>query len=103
MGKLCETAIVKNGKKGSFISYRGEMFEIPVKGPSVPVDTTGAGDTYAAGFLYGLCNGMDVVESGTIASVLAGQIIKQVGAQFSEKKSAELRELLASGKWRDIK
>lgn len=102
MGKLCETAIVKNGKKGSFISYRGEIYNIPVKGPSVPVDTTGAGDTYAAGFLYGLCNGMDVVDSGTIASVLAGQIIKQVGAQFSKEKAEELRELLVSGKWKDV-
>ncbi len=101
MGKLCETAIVKNGKKGSFISYRGEIFEIPVKGPSVPVDTTGAGDTYAAGFLYGLCKGYDVVDSGTIASILAGQIIKQVGAQFTEEKGKELKAMLESGSWRN--
>lgn len=102
MGKLCETAVVKNGKKGSFVSYRQKMYEIPVKGPATPVDTTGAGDTYAAGFLWGLCHGYDVYDCGSIASILAGQIIQQVGAQFSEKKSLELKELLTSGKWREM-
>lgn len=94
MGKLCETAIVKNGKKGSFISYRRKVYEVPVQGPETPVDTTGAGDTYAAGFLYGLCHNMDVEKSGTIASTLAGQIIKQVGAQFSEDKIPELKSMI---------
>lgn len=94
MGKLCETAIVKNGKKGSFICYRGKITEIPVQGPETPVDTTGAGDTYAAGFLYGQCKGYDIERSGHIASLLAGQIIKQTGAQFSPEKSAELKKKL---------
>ena len=96
MGKLCETAIVKNGKKGSFISYRRRIYEIPVQGPETPVDTTGAGDTYAAGFLYGLCNGMDVERSGNVASALAGQIIKQVGAQFSEEKIPDLKQMISA-------
>ena len=100
MGKLCETAIVKNGKKGSYVSYKREIHEIPVMGPESPIDTTGAGDTYAAGFLYGLCKGYDVVESGLIASTLAGQIIKQKGAQFSPEKSAELKNYLESSSWR---
>ncbi len=95
MGKLCETAIVKNGKKGSFISHRRTIYEVPVQGPETPVDTTGAGDTYAAGFLYGLCMGMDVEKSGTIASTLAGQIIKQVGAQFAEDRIPELKRMIS--------
>ena len=94
MGKLCETAVVKNGKKGSFISYRGKIIEIPVQGPETPIDTTGAGDTYAAGFLYGQCKHFDIEKSGHIASLLAGQIIKQVGAQFSSEKAAEMKSIL---------
>lgn len=94
MGKICETAIVKNGKKGSFISHNGRIFSIPVQGPETPVDTTGAGDTYASGYLYGLCHGFDEEKSGTIASILAGQIIKQVGAQFSSDKIPELLEMI---------
>lgn len=99
MGKLCETAIVKNGKRGSFISYRGKIFEIPVQGPSTPVDTTGAGDTFAAGYLYGMSKGLSVEDSGCIASLLAGQIIKQKGAQFDKQKASFLRTMLENGKW----
>jgi len=94
MGKLCETAVVKNGKKGSYVSYRGKITEIPVQGPETAVDTTGAGDTYAAGFLYGLCRGFDIEKSGFAASMLAGQIIKQTGAQFSKEKADSLRAQL---------
>ncbi len=94
MGKLCETAVVKNGKKGSYISHRGKITEIPVQGPETAVDTTGAGDTYAAGFLYGQCKGFDIEKSGFIASLLAGQIIKQTGAQFSKEKANSLRAQL---------
>lgn len=94
MGKLCETAVVKNGKRGSYICHQGKIYAIPVQGPEIPVDTTGAGDTYAAGFLYGQCKGYDIEKSGDIASLLAGQIIKQTGAQFSQEKSDELRKQL---------
>ena len=102
MGKLCKTAIVKNGKKGSFISHNQEIFSVPVKGPVVPVDTTGAGDVYAAGFLYGQCKGFSIPDSGTIASILAGQIITQRGAQLSKEQAAGLRALLETGTWRSL-
>lgn len=94
IGKLCPVAAIKNGKKGSFISKNREIFEIPVYGSSKPVDTTGAGDTYAAGFLYGVEKGYSVSDSGKIASFLAGEIISQIGAQFNENKSKELRDYL---------
>ena len=102
MGKLCRTAIVKNGKKGSYISHEGKIFSIPVKGPVVPTDTTGAGDVYAAGFLYGQYHQYSIEESGIIASILAGEIITQRGAQFSKQKAKELREMLASGAWKSL-
>ena len=95
MGKLCETAIVKNGKKGSFISYKRKVYEIPVQGPATPVDTTGAGDTYAAGFLYGLCHGLDIERSGSIAACLAGQIIKKIGAQFTTEQIPDLIKMIS--------
>ncbi len=102
MGKLCRTAIVKNGKKGSFICHEGTITAIPVKGPVVPVDTTGAGDVYAAGFLYGRYHHLSIQDCGIIASILAGEIITQRGAQFSKEKAQELRNLLESGAWRSL-
>lgn len=94
MGKLCETAIVKNGKMGSYISHRKKVMRIPVQGPVTPTDTTGAGDVYAAGFLYGLCRKLTIEQSGYIASVMAGEIIQQRGAQFPKEKADHLRSEL---------
>ena len=94
MGKLCTTAVVKNGKLGSFISHNQKLYNIPVQGPSTPIDTTGAGDIYAAGFLYGLCNHLDIEQSGYIASFLAGEIIQQRGAQFTKEKALLVKDQL---------
>ena len=94
MGKLCETAIVKNGKKGSFISHRRKIYEIPVQGPETPVETTGAGDTYAAGFLYGLYKKKSLEEAGNYASVAASAIIAKFGGQFNKAEIEELKKKL---------
>jgi len=69
------------GPKGSVVA-RGDEFHVidPVK-PERIVDTTGAGDLYAAGFLFGLSRGYDLASSGRLASACAGQIIGQYGAR----------------------
>ncbi len=94
LGKLCPTAIVKNGKKGSFISYNRDISRIESYGSVVPVDTTGAGDTYAAGFLYGYLTGRDIVSSCNIASYLAGEIISRIGAQFDKESLVTIKEYI---------
>jgi sugar/nucleoside kinase (ribokinase family) len=101
MGKLCLVAVVKNGKHGSYIYTDSELLTVPVKGKA-PVDTTGAGDTYAAGFILGLCRDFSLYDSGLLASFLAGEIVQQHGAQFSNKKAKELNVLLDSGEWRNL-
>lgn len=115
LGKIVPVGVVKNGKQGSFVALGGdrdntarrggagrggEILSIPVKG-KLPVDTTGAGDMYAAGFLYGLCRGKGFREAGLIASFLAGEIVQRRGAQFSLQEAAELRSQLEvdSGEW----
>ena len=92
MGKLTRIAIVKNGKNGSYISDNGKIEQIPLYGSTKPVDTTGAGDTYAAGFLFGYLSGCDTKTSGLIASYLAGEIISRTGAQFSREHILAIRE-----------
>lgn len=92
MGRLCQIAIVKDGKNGSYVSNQGKITRIPLYGTTKPVDTTGAGDTYAAGFLYGYMKGYSPEDSGRIASFLAGEIITVMGAQFTKEKAKELSE-----------
>ena len=94
MSKLCHVAVVKNGKKGSYVANDRKIVQIPLHGSTSPVDTTGAGDTYAAGFLYGIAKGYDTETCGCIASYLAGEIISNLGAQFSIQKASEISSRL---------
>ncbi|MCH3916985.1 MAG: adenosine kinase [Spirochaetia bacterium] len=94
LGQLCPTAVVKNGVHGSVICDKGKIYQIPVAGSIHPVDTTGAGDMYAAGFLLGLCRNCTIEACGNIASLLAGQIISQTGAQFTEVNLEVAKEKL---------
>ena len=94
MGK---TGAVKRGSLGSVIKApKKDSLQIPVVGYKGCVDTTGAGDTYAAGFLYGLCNGKDIETAARCASFLASAIVSKIGAQFTEGESTALKRGLAA-------
>lgn len=80
-----DIAIVKVGKKGSLIKRGEEVVTIGCNKVDV-VDTTGAGDMYAAGFLYGLINGYDLERCGTIGNHLAESIIQVIGAKMDENR-----------------
>lgn len=102
---MVDIALVKIGEKGSLIKEResGEIIEIPANIVDC-VDTTGAGDIYASGFIYGLANDFAVEESGVFASFLASQIVTSKGAQFSEEDIFRIKDLVKNGEWdfRDI-
>lgn len=87
-----EIAIVKVGKKGSLIKRGEEVVTIGCNKVDV-VDTTGAGDMYAAGFLYGLINDYDLERCGTIGNHLAESIIQVIGAKMDENRWNEFRTL----------
>lgn len=82
------------GPDGSILMHEGKA--IPVEGVSVKaVDTTGAGDMYAAGLLYGITNDLSWKQSGHLASHAAARIVTQFGARLKEKFTPEqMRELL---------
>ncbi|MBW2980924.1 adenosine kinase [Candidatus Woesearchaeota archaeon] len=82
ISKMAEIAVVKIGKKGSLVKSGSDLHEI--KPHSVkPLDTTGAGDMYAAGFLYGHTHGYKLSQCGNIGSYLAAKVVEQVGARLS--------------------
>jgi sugar/nucleoside kinase (ribokinase family) len=94
ISRSCEIAIVKTGRKGSWIRRGDELIKIGV--PSVkPVDTTGAGDMYAAGFLYGYARNLSLDQSGAIAAIAAGKVIEIVGARLGKEKWAEIKKSIS--------
>ena len=98
LSELCSIAIVKNGHNGSLIKTETELYKIPVNEVAA-VDTTGAGDMYAAGFIYGLCNGFSIEDSGICASYMASGIVTTRGAQFTLEEQNRIRADLLSGTW----
>jgi sugar/nucleoside kinase (ribokinase family) len=93
IARHCQIAIVKVGKKGSYIKHAGEVYNIGVI-QAQSIDTTGAGDLYASGFLYGHIKGYSPDICGRIGSILAGSVIEEVGAKLSDKKWLELKQLI---------
>lgn len=86
----CEIACLTRSEKGSVvITADGARVSVPAA-PVDLVDTTGAGDLYAAGFLYGYTHGLDLVESGRLASAAAAEVISHLGA----RPEIDLRTLL---------
>lgn len=77
-------AVIKLGAKGAFVQSSAESFKIePV--PTEVVDTTGAGDMFAGGFLYGFLSDLGLERSGQIAAYLASDVISRYGAHLSEE------------------
>jgi len=74
-------AVLTRSAKGSVILSEGRTVSIPVERVPAVVDSTGAGDLYAAGFLYGLARDHDLETCGRLASLAAAEIISQLGAR----------------------
>ena len=85
----CEIAALTRGPKGSVVVGGGERHEIAADPVERLVDTTGAGDLYAAGFLFGLTHGRDLAACGRLASLAAAEVISHLGAR-PERSLAEL-------------
>lgn len=83
--KHCEIAVVKVGKKGSFIKRGSEVVKVDCNDVKV-IDTTGAGDMYAAGFLAGIIKGYDLKKSGELGNCLAENVIQNLGAKLKEEQ-----------------
>lgn len=77
----CEIAALTRGAKGSVVVAGDEVHVLDPAPVSRVVDTTGAGDAYAAGFLHGLARGRDLATCGRIAGIAAAEIIGFVGAR----------------------
>ena len=93
ISKMVEYAIVKVGKKGSLVKYKGNVVSEGIT-DNKRVDTTGAGDFYAAGFLYALASGMTVEKAAHYGKILSGNIIEVVGVKLTDQQWNNIKRML---------
>lgn len=86
-----EVAIVKTGSKGSMVKSGDKVIVIEPL-PAKVIDTTGAGDLYASGFLYGMLNNMDLKTAGRTGSLLATKVIGVLGAKITDEQWGAIHE-----------
>jgi len=94
MAGMCEIAVVKTGRTGSFIKRGSEVHKVGIVEVD-SMDTTGAGDLYASGFLYGLVNGFSLERCGEIGALLAGKVIEVIGARMEDAQWEIIRNQLS--------
>lgn len=90
----CDTAVVKVGHRGAYIKHGGEVDHVGVMKTDCLLDTTGAGDMYAAGFLSGMCKGLSMAQCGTIGAIVAGKVIQIMGTTFGEETWRDIERLV---------
>jgi len=89
ISKNTDLVCIKIGENGSWIKYENTIIKIePVK--TKAIDTTGAGDNYAAGILYGITHNMKIDDAAHLASVLAAKAVSKIGARLSEEELKDL-------------
>ena len=92
---LCEVAVVKLGPAGATIMRGGEKVFVEAWPVEKVIDTTAAGDFYAAGVMYGLMNDCSLAQCARIGTILSGHVIQIVGTQLSEEVWAQMKLLIA--------
>lgn len=97
ISRHCRIAVVKLGKAGSLVRSGDEWYRIPAW-PGKAVDATGAGDTYAAGFLYAHSLGMPLKVCGEVGSIISAKVVEIIGTKIDiprwKAAKQEIRELI---------
>lgn len=94
IAERCQIAVVKVGAKGAFVQRGDEVVTIPPLEADV-VDTTGAGDMWAAGFLAGLVKGENLEKCGMMGAIVAKNIIEVVGAKMNDQRWNDIHKAIA--------
>lgn len=98
IARQCDIAIVKIGKDGSMVKS-GDEYHFIEAWPAKTIDATGAGDTYAAGFIYAHSLGMPLRTCGEIGSVIAAKVVEVIGTKIDiprwKAAKQEIRDLIS--------
>ncbi len=94
LSKDVKIGVLKLGERGCLISESGSIIKIDPEIGSDIVDTTGAGDLWAAGFLFGLAHGFSIEKSGKIASACGYEVCRVVGASIPDAGWDRIKKLI---------
>jgi len=94
LSEKADIAVLKVGPRGSHIAYGGEAVHIQSMGDGTALDTTGAGDLWAAGFLFGLVNGYELEKCGRLGSACGYEVCQVIGAHIPEEGWNRIKKLL---------
>jgi sugar/nucleoside kinase (ribokinase family) len=94
LSKDVDIAVLKVGKRGSYISGEGKVIKVASHGTGAAIDTTGAGDLWASGFLFGIVNGYTFEKCGELGSVCGWEVCRVVGANIPEEGWERIYKLL---------
>jgi len=94
LSEQAEIAVLKVGPRGSYVSHAGSTIAIQSMGDGNALDTTGAGDMWAAGFLYGLVKGYSLEKCGRLGSACGYEVCQVVGANIPDDGWERIRKFL---------
>ena len=94
LAQKADIAVLKVGPRGSHIAHDGQTIHIQALGDGSAVDTTGAGDLWSAGFLFGLVSGYPLDKCGQLGSACGYEVCQVVGASIPEEGWTRIRKRL---------
>ena len=95
LGSLCSIAVLKMGAEGSLIVKDKHLGEVAPIRAALAIDTTGAGDLWAAGFLYGWLSGRPMEQCGRYGSLLGSEVVQIIGASMDAQQWASIKHKLS--------
>lgn len=98
MSENVDLAVLKLGPRGSMIRSNGTVITVPAQGNQAALDTTGAGDLWASGFLYGLINRLPLNRCGELGSICGYEVCQVVGAHIDDDRWQVIQQYLEE-KW----
>lgn len=97
IANMCDIAVVKVGKDGSMVKS-GDEYHFIDAWPAATIDATGAGDSYAAGFLYAHAMGMPLDVCGEVGSIISAKVVEVIGTKIDiprwKAAKSEIRKLM---------
>ena len=94
LSEKADIAVLKVGERGSYIAESGNIIKIEPVGPGTAIDTTGAGDLWASGFLFGLVNEYSLERCGNLGSACGYEVCQVIGADIPDNGWQRIRKIL---------